>query len=210
MTERRRRILTSDEHALWSHVTRHIQPLGRRLSADDAEAKPATAPVAPATPPPGEADKPKGTKAASRAAKAPGTPAPAKAKPTEPALPPIVPLERRLRQRLSRGTHAIDAVIDLHGMRQDEAHAALRGFLGSAQARGHTVVLVVTGKGAGAAAGGGVFEERGVLRRSVPHWLRLPDLRGLVVGFEEAVAHHGGGGALYVRLRRRRMPGDAP
>ena len=60
------------------------------------------------------------------------------------------------------------------------------------------------------AAAGGLFEERGVLRRAVPHWLRLPDLRTLVVGFEEAVAHHGGGGALYVRLRRRRAPGDTP
>ncbi|MEQ4597219.1 MAG: Smr/MutS family protein, partial [Methylobacteriaceae bacterium] len=44
---------------------------------------------------------------------------------------------------------------------------------------------------------------RGVLRRSVPHWLRGPELRGLVLGFEEAARHHGGGGALYVRLRRR-------
>jgi DNA-nicking Smr family endonuclease len=38
----------------------------------------------------------------------------------------------------------------------------------------------------------------------VPHWLRLPDLRGVVLGFEEASPQHGGSGALYVRLRRRR------
>ncbi|HEX5866107.1 MAG TPA: Smr/MutS family protein, partial [Beijerinckiaceae bacterium] len=50
------------------------------------------------------------------------------------------------------------------------------------------------------------FEERGVLRRVVPHWLRLPDLRPLVVGFEEAAVRHGGAGALYVRLRRARGP----
>ena len=108
-----------------------------------------------------------------------------------------------MRQRLSRGSHPIDAVIDLHGMRQEEAHQALRGFLHGAQRRGDTVVLVVTGKG-GAPAGGSLFEERGVLRRIVPHWLRLPDLRAVVVGFEEAVQHHGGAGALYVRIRRRR------
>ena len=47
-------------------------------------------------------------------------------------------------------------------------------------------------------------EERGVLKRSVPHWLRLPDLRPLVVGFEEAQPRHGGSGALYIRLRRSR------
>jgi DNA-nicking Smr family endonuclease len=113
------------------------------------------------------------------------------------------PLERRLRQRLARGQHPIDAVIDLHGMRQDEAHAALRGFVRSSQAAHYSVVLVVTGKGGQGMAGPGhLFEERGVLRRVVPHWLRLPDLRGAVVGFEEAAAHHGGAGALYVRLRK--------
>ena len=94
---------------------------------------------------------------------------------------------RRLRSGLSRGNQPIDAVIDLHGLRQEEAHDALRGFLHAAQRRGDTVVLVVTGKG-GAAAERLLFEERGVLRRTVPHWLRLPDLRAVVVGFEEAVA----------------------
>ncbi len=199
MRERRRRILTSDEHALWSHVTRHVSPL--------APPKPPPAvplpdpPIAVVPAPPGpRAKKPRPAPPPAATGAAPALSAP--------PLPPIVPLERRLRQRLSRGTHPIDAVIDLHGMRQAEAHDALRSFLIGAQARGHGVVLVVTGKGAAAAEGAGLFEERGVLRRSVPHWLRLPELRSVVTGFEEAVAHHGGGGALYVRLRRRRAPGD--
>ena len=46
--------------------------------------------------------------------------------------------------------------------------------------------------------------ERGILRRVVPQWLALPEMRDYVVGFEEAHAAHGGGGALYVRLRRSR------
>jgi DNA-nicking Smr family endonuclease len=100
----------------------------------------------------------------------------------------------------------VDSVIDLHGMRQEAAHLALLHFLHRAQGSGHTLVLVITGKG-GAAAGAGIFEERGVLRRMVPHWLRLPDVRSLVVGFEEASPQHGGSGALYVRLRRKRGAG---
>jgi len=81
----------------------------------------------------------------------------------------------------------------------------LRGFLRSAQAGGAAVVLVVTGKGGAAVdAMPGHPGERGVLRRVVPHWLRMPDLRGIVLGFEEAAQHHGGGGALYIRLRKRR------
>ena len=45
---------------------------------------------------------------------------------------------------------------------------------------------------------------RSVLRRLVPHWLAEPGLRGLVLGFEQAARGHGGGGALYVRIRRAR------
>ena len=102
---------------------------------------------------------------------------------------------------LRRGRQGVEGVIDLHGMRQAEAHAALRGFLHRSQAEGFKVVLVVTGKGA-SAIDDAPFGERGVLRRMVPHWLRLPDLRPLVVGFDEAARQHGGAGALYVRLRR--------
>jgi DNA-nicking Smr family endonuclease len=198
-------MLTSDEVALWAHVTRHIVPIQPRkleTPASEASAPPASEtppPALPAKAPPGKFRKP--------AWKATTAAPPPEAPSAPPAAPPLAPLERRLRQRLSRGSHPIDAVIDLHGLRQDEAHAALRGFLRSAQAQGHKVVLVVTGKGS-AGVMGSLFEERGVLRRSVPHWLRMADLRSVVVGFEEAEQHHGGGGALYVRIRRAR--GAAP
>ena len=86
-------------------------------------------------------------------------------------------------------------------MNQAEAHQALRGFLRYSQARGAKLVIVVTGKGG--PLGEPMFgEERGVLRRLTPHWLREPDLRSIVLGFEEAGRAHGGAGALYVRLRR--------
>ena len=62
------------------------------------------------------------------------------------------------------------------------------------------VVGVITGKGRVSAS----ESERGVLRRRVPLWLGLPELRSLVVGFEEAHIGHGGAGALYVRVRRGR------
>ena len=117
-----------------------------------------------------------------------------------PSQPPSG-LERRARLALRRGNLRVEARIDLHGMYQAEAHAALIGFLMRARAAGHAHVLVVTGKGG--PSFDDAFSERGVLRRSVPHWLRAPDLRGVVIGFEEAARHHGGSGALYVRLRRR-------
>jgi DNA-nicking Smr family endonuclease len=64
-----------------------------------------------------------------------------------------------------------------------------------AQADGAKVVIIVTGKGL-------TRDEGGVLRRVVPMWLQSPHLRDLVVGFGEAARHHGGEGALYVRIRR--------
>lgn len=121
-------------------------------------------------------------------------------------LPPLAPLERRLKQKLSRGRMTADAAIDLHGLRQQEAYNALQTFLQRAQRDGSKVVLVVTGKG-GRVGTGDVdpFLERGagVLKRQVPLWLAMPDFRSLIIGYEEAGRAHGGAGALYVRLRRR-------
>ena len=119
----------------------------------------------------------------------------------KPAAPPLAPLGRRERSKLSRGRMEIDARLDLHGMTQTRAHRALFGFLQRAHHQGLTFVLVITGKGKI-----GVAEsERGVLRRQVPQWLSLPEFRSLVVGFEEAHIGHGGEGALYVRIRRSKV-----
>jgi DNA-nicking Smr family endonuclease len=112
---------------------------------------------------------------------------------------PLAPLGRKMRQRIARGSQAIGGRLDLHGLTQHQAHDALVGFLRSAQDRGHGLVLVITGKGMPGDSG-----DRGVLRRQVPHWLRLPGFRDVVLGFECAHVAHGGDGALYVRLRRRR------
>jgi DNA-nicking Smr family endonuclease len=171
----RRRRLSAEERALWHTVTRSVAPLGRKAGPADIET--ASEPEATTTAP----------------ARRP--PRPVEKSAREP--PPLNPLDRRSRQRLARGTDPIDARIDLHGRTQGQAHAALLRFLRKAQADGARTVLVITGKGD--AAG-----ERGVLKRQVPLWLELPEFRELLLGFADAGIGHGGGGALYVRLRRRR------
>lgn len=192
---RRKRVLTSDEVALWTHVTRHIDPLRpERMQGIET--------IETVEPPHVEPKKAKATKVDVAA-----IPQQKPKAPFAPTIPPLAPLEKRLRQRLSRGHTPIDSVIDLHGMRQDEAHAALRRFVIGAHQAGYTVILVVTGKGASAASNDGMYEERGVLRRMVPHWLRMADMRGYVIGFENAAQHHGGTGALYVRIRKNKIGG---
>ena len=133
------------------------------------------------------------------------------AQPAPPPRPPLAGLEPRTRRKLGRGAE-VDARLDLHGLTQQAAHRRLRGFLFEAQAAGHNVVLVITGKGDFARLGDlepqgvlhGFQEGRGVLKRAVPLWLAEPDLRAVVLGFEAAGRRHGGEGALYVRIRRKR------
>jgi DNA-nicking Smr family endonuclease len=208
---RRGRRLTAGEARLWDAIAKLVTPLPGRgpaihEAAPEAPAPTATmpaltAPILKPSAPPTAAKRPR-TKQPPKPPPEPPRPAtaaPYQAPPQRHA--PIPGLERSAKVGLRRGRLAIDARIDLHGMVQAEAHAALTGFLLRARAAGHAYVLVVTGKGGPGYSE--AFAERGVLRRSVPHWLRGSDLRGIVLGFEEAARHHGGAGALYVRLRRR-------
>jgi DNA-nicking Smr family endonuclease len=179
---RRSRQLSAEERRLWAHVARAVKPFPGRSALEAQRSAP---------PEPERATNTLRAEAKSSAAAA------------KPAIPPLAPLEHKTLTALRRGRRRADAVIDLHGMRQADAHHALFAFLRRSRDLGPELVLVITGKGA-AAMGASLFEERGVLRRVVPHWLRLPELRPFVLGFEEASPHHGGSGALYVRLRKRR------
>src|SRR5208282_3935927 len=129
---------------------------------------------------------------------------PAKAQPL--SSPPPAPFDPKVGRRLARGHREIDARLDLHGLRQQDAYMALRRFLVRCQAEGHRHVLIITGKGAsGEDETGRDFwdsSERGVLRRLVPHWLCEPLLRTHVVSFTESALKHGGSGALYVTIRK--------
>jgi DNA-nicking Smr family endonuclease len=116
--------------------------------------------------------------------------------------PPPVGLERRYKRRVADGRVPVEAVLDLHGMTQAQAHVALHRFLVGAQRQGSRLVMVVTGKGARERGRRVDAAEPGVLRRAVPFWLRDGTMRAIVIGFEEAAHGHGGTGALYVRLRR--------
>ena len=119
-----------------------------------------------------------------------------------------VPLDRRTADKLRRGRLPIEARLDLHGMTQERARAALARFIEATSADGMRALLVITGKGGrgkgSADPGGRDAGEIGVLRREVPRWLAEAPFRGRVLSIEEAAIQHGGAGALYVLLRRQR------
>lgn len=170
-----------DDDALWDIVTQDVRPLRDKNTVGSP-------------------------RAVSRKAALPPPPAPSVSRPAslgQSALvesPGHAEVDRRTAQKLKKGRFPVDVSVDLHGLTQAAAHRRLRQVLLSAHARQLRCVLVITGKGKSG-------EGTGVIRRSVPEWLREDALRAIVLRTETARPEHGGGGALYVLLRRQRTCG---
>ncbi|MDE1148787.1 MAG: Smr/MutS family protein [Azospirillaceae bacterium] len=189
---RQRRAPTSEEIRLWREVMRDAAPI-RKSGQPLPPAPPAPTPQAVVAAP------------APAVASAPVRPAPPVAPLTH---PPLVfgaraGLDRRTDDRLRRGQLAIDGRLDLHGMTQAEAHGALNSFVARAHREGRRTLLIITGKGSGGTPLG-PDREKGVLRGAVPRWLGEAPLRPLVLAIRQAQPQHGGGGALYILLKRQR------
>jgi hypothetical protein len=122
----------------------------------------------------------------------------------------VLGLDGRTAGRLDRGELEPEARLDLHGLTERAAHAALITFVRAARARKLRLVLIVTGKGGATPTVDEPFDlgldtrRRGVLRRMTPRWLREPELSAFVADIRDAHRRHGGSGALYVYLRRSR------
>ena len=200
--EKRRSHLTTEDQTLWEHLTASLKPMNRSFAR-----------IHPAAPGETREDHPR--PAARTAAHHAITtsqldqrrePPPTVTSETVKA-PALNIFDRKAAKKLRQGHFEIEARIDLHGMRQIEAHTALRRFLFSCHSRGLRWVLVITGKGMSQrrreeeSFGFGYSEERGVLKRNVPMWLAEPEMRAIVVSFTTAAIQHGGEGALYVQLR---------
>lgn len=105
-------------------------------------------------------------------------------------------------KKVRRGKLQIDGRIDLHGMRQIEAHAALASMIARTRANNGRCILVVTGKGAPTDPGEDfITPQAGVIRRRLPEWLNGQGIREHVSGFASANAKDGGTGAFYVLLK---------
>ena len=205
-----RRHLDDDEAADWDHTARSVEPLRRAKPRVHRaqESEPDVAVVRPRLKTSAACATSSAKSGSSKIAGASHGPAPSSKAAT--VAPPIADFDRKKAKKIRSGQIEIEARIDLHGMRQSEAHAALRGFLVRAQGQGKRWVLVITGKGkAGLERDDDApFDmtsnrDRGVLKRNVPRWLEEPDLRPLVVSYTSAAISHGGDGALYVHLRKK-------
>ncbi|MDQ6434174.1 Smr/MutS family protein [Mesorhizobium sp. LHD-90] len=179
MSRRAEKALTEEDRVLWNLVARSATPLRGRKPVTAPELAPISMAEALAQVTPTEPPRPIAATAA-------------------PRRNPLAqnPLDRQTHDKLAAGRLQIEGRVDLHGMTQEEAYGLLLSFLGRAYSNGIRYVLVITGKGS--ASGGD-----GVLRRAVPGWLATAPFRLMVSSHDPAARHHGGGGALYVRLRRK-------
>jgi DNA-nicking Smr family endonuclease len=169
------RKLTTEERALWRRVVESVRPLhAAPLTAEDAPPPAAPAPAAKARP---------------------ATPPPAPARKAAPGTT----LDASWDRRLSRGFVQPDASLDLHGHNLATAYALLDERLERAIAGGARLLLLITGKprtGAG--------EKRGAIRAAVGDWLAASRHAADIAAVRAAHPRHGGAGALYIVLRRRR------
>jgi DNA-nicking Smr family endonuclease len=153
-----------DDAGLWQIVARSVRPLSARKTPKDTPRKPVSVKTRNEPPP----------------------------LPADPRLKVSKGFDAATETRLKKGKMPLESRLDLHGMTENQAHAALHRFIRAAWGHGLRTVLVITGKGR---VGGGT------LRRLVPLWLEEGGLESVVLAAVPARPKDGGDGALYVRLR---------
>ena len=178
MAERR---LSAEERAIWAKVTASVRAFAPAMAEPGAAAEQAAEPAPPPI---------------------------AEAKPARVRLPAPAPrarvgetLDAGWDRRLARGLVAPEMVLDLHGYRVADAHAALDQALGEAVARGVRLLLVVTGR---PPRDREPPVRRGAIRAAIGDWLALSGHAARIAAVRNAHQRHGGAGALYVVLRRER------
>lgn len=188
--------LSSEEAEVWARVTRTVKPLVKRRPVpprDGEGGQPKTGGGAqPIAPPP--AKKVKGR-----------VPPPLPPKPAapKPKVESPLHLDGSWEKRISKGTLIPDFSLDLHGSNLENAYQRLMHGLAQAKAMGARVVLVVTGKPRPVDAMDR-GERRGAIRAKISDWLAASEHAGDIVAIRGAHRRHGGAGAIYVVLKKRR------
>ena len=188
------RRLSAEESALWRKVSESVTPLERRKPRVAAIAEdPPAGPVAPQLP----------TKIPRKVASPPAKAAPLRSDPPPRPAQDKVGLDASWERKIVRGGLEPDFSLDLHGSTLDQAYARLMHGLSQARAMGARVVLIVTGKPrpSEAADRGGT---RGAIRAKIIDWLGASEHASAIAAIRGAHRRHGGQGAIYVVLKRRR------
>jgi DNA-nicking Smr family endonuclease len=174
------RRLSAEEQALWEQVAATIRPLSRER-------------LKPAQQPEDLAAAPRPKPAARRSVPA------APSKPSSKSRSSNT-LDSSWDRRLRSGAVEPDRVIDLHGLTLDRAWNAIDSGLDRAIGAGERIVLLITGH----SRSGEPPVQRGKIRAAVHHWLEASRHAPSIAAVRGAHGRHGGGGSLYIILRRAR------
>lgn len=169
-------ILTPEDQDLWQHYCQTVTPIQDKTIPIKTKQKPTL-----------EGKKPAESRQIS-------LPTPAKSA-VSLATDQEQQLDSHWRRRLDLGKMPIEAILDLHGLTQTQAHQALLDFIQQSIAKKRRLVLVITGKGREG--------KSGVIKQNFLHWLDESASRAAILSVLEAKKHHGGSGAFYVLLRRK-------
>lgn len=172
------RSLNPDEAELWARVTATIRPLSRQ-PMPEAETEP---------------EQQRHSEPRRAAAKLTRRPPPQPARPR-----PGTTLDGTWDRKLQSGSVAPDRVVDLHGHNLDRAWSAIDSALERAIESGERVVLLITGH----SRPGDPPVQRGRIRAAVHGWLAASRHAPKIAAVRPAHGRHGGGGSLYIILRRR-------
>ncbi len=171
------RSLSAEEKELWDRVAATIRPLSREPADSLSSAKQSN-------------PRPK----VPRAAAGPAPPQGARPRSSSPGGTLDSTWDRRLRG----GKLEPDRVLDLHGLTLDQAWTAIDRALERAVASDERVLLLITGH----ARPGEPPVQRGKIRAAVHDWLAASRHAGAIIAVRGAHRRHGGGGSLYIILRR--------
>lgn len=170
----KKRDLTEEEKRIWQEAMRDVTPLENIPEFSEEPARPAPKIL-------------KKSYVKTAAKLLPATPKPAT----------LSTIDTATQKRVSGGEYTPAAKLDLHGFTLERAYDVLNQFIASHYAKGSRCVLVITGKG-------GKSGQKGILQQDVPHWLSHSNMSRMVAFHTTAQARHGGAGALYVLLKRKR------
>jgi DNA-nicking Smr family endonuclease len=172
------RSLSPEEAELWARVAATIRPLSR----DRPELK--------------TAEKGRNTQSSSKLAQRASPPA--KAAAAKPVPIADKTLDGSWDKKLRNGSVEPDRVLDLHGMNLDRAWTAIDRALEQAIERRERVLLLITGHH----RPGEPPVQRGRIRAAVHDWLAASRHSNDIAAVRGAHRRHGGGGSLYLILRR--------
>ena len=117
---------------------------------------------------------------------------------------PSLRMDAKLHNKLKQGKLRPQAKLDLHGLNLAQAQSVLTKFVLSSYDKGFRLILVITGKGRNTENNDIIPRRVGILKANFPNWLAIEPLSSKILQITEAHVRHGGGGAFYVYLKKKK------